>query len=132
DEFSFDKTPKVTTNKGSKGNKMRTLEDKSSNYKNSNIAISKVKKGHIIEDESSDNKTTIKKAKNGQIINDFSSNNAEKEPLKQLKRSRQQFSDDTKFSSDDPEQLVFKKKNINYQKIPSFLHIPKKIWHGYV
>ncbi|CAG8758590.1 6614_t:CDS:2, partial [Racocetra fulgida] len=74
DEFSFDKTSKVTTNK------------------------------YIIEDESSDNKTTIKKAKKGQIINDFSSNNAEKEPLKQLKQSRQQFSVDTEFSSDDPEQ----------------------------
>ncbi|CAG8720868.1 16763_t:CDS:1, partial [Cetraspora pellucida] len=84
DEFSFDKTPKVTTNKGSKGNKVHTLEDKSSNYKNSNMATSKVKKGHIIEDESSDDKTTIKKAKNGQIINDFSSNNAEKGPLTPL------------------------------------------------
>jgi hypothetical protein len=29
-------------------------------------------------------------------------------------------------------QPIFKKKNINYQKIPSFLHIPKRIWHGYM
>ncbi|CAG8551954.1 11301_t:CDS:2, partial [Scutellospora calospora] len=76
----------VTPKKGSKGNKVHTLEDKSSNYKNSNMATSKVKKGHIIEDESSDDKTTIKKAKNRQIINDFSSYNAEKGLLKQLKR----------------------------------------------
>ncbi|CAB4439305.1 unnamed protein product [Rhizophagus irregularis] len=40
--------------------------------------------------------------------------------------------DDTEFSSDEPKQPIFKKKNINYQKIPSFLHIPKSIWRGYV
>ncbi|EXX50445.1 hypothetical protein RirG_270770 [Rhizophagus irregularis DAOM 197198w] len=40
--------------------------------------------------------------------------------------------DDTEFSSDEPKQPIFKKKNINYQKIPSFLHIPKRIWHGYM
>ncbi|CAB4443968.1 unnamed protein product [Rhizophagus irregularis] len=40
--------------------------------------------------------------------------------------------DDTEFSSDEPKQPIFKKKNITYQKIPSFLHIPKSIWRGYV
>ncbi|CAB4491115.1 unnamed protein product [Rhizophagus irregularis] len=40
--------------------------------------------------------------------------------------------DDTEFYSDEPKQPIFKKKNINYQKIPSFLHIPKSIWRGYV
>ncbi|CAG8760800.1 17289_t:CDS:2 [Dentiscutata erythropus] len=64
----------------------------------------KVKKGYIIVDESSDDKT-IKKAKNRQIINNFSSNNAKKELLNQLKQSCQQFSDDIEFFSDDPEQI---------------------------
>ncbi|CAG8803555.1 39772_t:CDS:2, partial [Gigaspora margarita] len=61
---------------GSKRNKVHTLENKLSNNKTSNIEMSKVKKD----------------------------NNAEKGLLKPLKQSQQQFSDDTKFSSDDPKQ----------------------------
>ncbi|CAB4444588.1 unnamed protein product [Rhizophagus irregularis] len=96
----------------------------------------KVKKGplnqcqpQIVEDNSFDNMTVNKTKRSSDqsqlpIIEDESFNNHNPKGSSE--------DNDTEFSSDEPEQPIFKKKNINYQKIPSFLHIPKRIWHGYM
>ncbi|CAG8817753.1 18357_t:CDS:2, partial [Gigaspora rosea] len=113
DKFSYNKTSKVITNKA---NKVQTIDEISNNR-----GSLKQNRPQVSEENNHEFSNVDK------IFND-------KLKKGSLKRSHLQVSEenDTEFSSDDPEQPVFKRKNINYQKILSFLHIPKRLWSGYV